>query len=191
MRKIVLLAMLVCTGTFAMAQNEAEQARDRVKALIKSGVTDITKLLPKHESEDEEDLDDDDGVSTTDPLAGKDEDFVRGYNDSRRKAYEEQKASFAEAGIDFRKTALGKLKQDSVGIFANIDNKLVAMKHIDFKEIERTGYTIRLKTRNLSHLKARLRHMHLLVARLFFAYISHMTETVFLNIMICSPATIP
>ena len=60
MRKIVLLAMLVCTGTFAMAQNEAEQARDRVKALIKSGVTDITKLLPKHESEDEEDFDDDD-----------------------------------------------------------------------------------------------------------------------------------
>ena len=134
MRKIVLLAMLVCTGTFAMAQNEAEQARDRVKALIKSGVTDITKLLPKHESEDEEDLDDDEDVPTTNPLAGKDEDFVRGYNDSRRKAYEEQKASFAEAGIDFRKTALGKLKQDSVGIFANIDNKLVAMKHVDADE---------------------------------------------------------
>lgn len=149
MRKIVLLAMLVCTGTFAMAQNEAEQARDRVKALIKSGVTDITKLLPKHESEDEEDLDDDEEVPTTDPLAGKDEDFVRGYNDSRRKAYEEQKASFAEAGIDFRKTALGKLKQDSVGIFANIDNKLVAMKHIDFKEIERTGYTNPFKDKEL------------------------------------------
>lgn len=134
MRKIVLLAMLVCTVTFAMAQNEAEQARDRVKALIKSGVTDITKLLPKHESEDEEDLDDDEEVPTTDPLAGKDEDFIRGYNDSRRKAYEEQKASLEKAGIDFRKTALGKLKQDSVGIFANIDNKLVAMKHVDADE---------------------------------------------------------
>lgn len=35
MRKIVLLAMPVCTGTFAMAQNEAEQARDRVKAINK------------------------------------------------------------------------------------------------------------------------------------------------------------
>lgn len=145
MRKIVLLAMLVCTGTFAMAQNEAEQARDRVKALIKSGVTDITKLLPKHESEDEEDLDDDEEVPTTDPLAGKDEDFVRGYNDSRRKAYEEQKASLEKAGIDFRKTALGKLKQDSVGIFANIDNKLVAMKHIDANENRITDTTLSSK----------------------------------------------
>lgn len=128
-----------------MAQNEAEQARDRVKALIKSGVTDITKLLPKHESEDEEDLDDDEEVPTTDPLAGKDEDFVRWYNDSRRKAYEVQKASFAEADIDFRKTALGKLKQDSVGIFANIDNKLVAMKHIDANENRITDNTLSSK----------------------------------------------
>ena len=118
MKKIVLLTMLlVSTSTFMMAQTPIEQAREKAKALIKGGVTDISKILPKHESDDEEDLDDDEEVPTTDPLAGKDVDFVRGYNDSRRKAYEEQKASFAEAGIDFRKTALGKLKQDSVGIF--------------------------------------------------------------------------
>ena len=132
MRKIVLLAMLVCTGTFAMAQNEAEQARDRVKALIKSGVTDITKLLPKHESEDEEDFDDDD--STIDPLEGKSEDYIRGFNDTRRKTYAEQKEAFTKAGIDFSKTSISKLKQDSVGIYANIDKKLVAMKHVDDDE---------------------------------------------------------
>lgn len=161
------------------------------KQLIKSGVTDITKLLPKHESEDEEDLDDDEEVPTTDPLAGKDEDFVRWYNDSRRKAYEVQKASFAEADIDFRKTALGKLKQDSVGIFANIDNKLVAMKHIDFKELERTGYINPFKDKEIITFDGKTSPYVFTSARLPFAFISHMTETVFLSIMICSPATIP
>lgn len=149
MRKIILAALLLtCASTFTMAQNEAEQARERAKALIKSGVTDITKLLPKHESDDEEDMDDDED-SSIDPLAGKDEDYVRAYNDSRRKAYEEQKASFASAGIDFSKTSLGKLKQDSVGIYANIGNNIVAMKHIDFKEIERTGYINPFKDKEL------------------------------------------
>jgi len=134
MRKIILAALLLtCASTFTMAQNEAEQARERAKALIKSGVTDITKLLPKHESDDEEDMDDDED-SSIDPLAGKDEDYVRAYNDSRRKAYEEQKASFASAGIDFSKTSLGKLKQDSVGIYANNEGKLIAMKHVDADE---------------------------------------------------------
>lgn len=133
MKKIVLLTMLlVSTSTFMMAQTPIEQAREKAKALIKGGVTDISKILPKHESDDEEDLDDAD--DEIDPLEGKSEEYIRGFNDARRKTYEEQKASFAKAGIDFRKTALGKLKQDSVGIFANIDNKLVAMKHIDANE---------------------------------------------------------
>ena len=79
MKKIVLLTMLlVSTSTFMMAQTPIEQAREKAKALIKGGVTDISKILPKHESDDEEDLDDDEEVPTTDPLAGKDEDFVRG-----------------------------------------------------------------------------------------------------------------
>lgn len=135
MKKIVLLTMLlVSTSTFMMAQTPIEQAREKAKALIKGGVTDISKILPKHESDDEEDLDDADDDSTIDPLEGKSEEYIRGFNDARRKTYEEQKASFAKAGIDFRKTALGKLKQDSVGIFANIDNKLVAMKHVDADE---------------------------------------------------------
>ena len=128
---------------------QAAQARERVKALIKSGETDISKLLPKHESDDDEDTDDDDEDSAIDPLAGKSEDEIRGYNDSRRKAYAEQKEAFAKAGIDFSKTTIGKLKQDSVGIYANIDNNLVAMKHIDFKEIERTGYTNPFKDKEL------------------------------------------
>ena len=135
MKKIVMLTMLlVSASTFMMAQTPIEQAREKAKALIKGGVTDISKILPKHESDDEEDLDDADDDSTIDPLEGKSEEYIRGFNDARRKTYEEQKASFAKAGIDFRKTALGKLKQDSVGIFANIDNKLVAMKHIDANE---------------------------------------------------------
>ena len=146
MKKIVLSALLlVGANTFAMAQTPAEQAaqaRERVKALIKSGETDISKLLPKHESDDDED-------SNVDPLAGKSEDYIRGYNDSRRKAYAEQKEAFTKAGIDFSKTTIGKLKQDSVGIYANIDNNLVAMKHIDFKEIERTGYTNPFKDKEL------------------------------------------
>ena len=128
---------------------QAAQARERVKALIKSGETDISKLLPKHESDDDEDTDDDDEDSVIDPLAGKSEDEIRGYNDSRRKAYAEQKEAFAKAGIDFSKTTIGKLKQDSVGIYANIDNNLVAMKHVDFKEIERTGYTNPFKDKEL------------------------------------------
>lgn len=145
MKKIVLLTMLlVSASTFMMAQTPAEQAREKAKALIKGGVTDISKILPKHESEDEEDLDDDDD-STIDPLEGKSEEYIRGFNDARRKTYEEQKASLAKAGIDFRKTALGKLKQDSVGIFANIDNKLVAMKHIDANENRITDNTLSSK----------------------------------------------
>lgn len=135
MKKNVLLTMLlVSTSTFMMAQTPIEQAREKAKALIKGGVTDISKILPKHESDDEEDLDDADDDTTIDPLEGKSEEYIRGFNDARRKTNEEQKASFAKAGIDFRKTALGKLKQDSVGIFANIDNKLVAMKHVDADE---------------------------------------------------------
>lgn len=137
MKKIVLSALLlVGASTFAMAQTpaeQAEQARERVKALIKSGETDISKILPKHESDDDEDLDDDDD-DTADPLAGKSEDYIRGYNDSRRQAYAEQKEAFTKAGIDFSKTSIGKLKQDSVGIYAHIDNNLVAMKHIDADE---------------------------------------------------------
>ena len=145
MKKIVLLTMLlVSTSTFMMAQTPIEQAREKAKALIKGGVTDISKILPKHESDDDEDIDDDDD-STIDPLEGKSEEYIRGFNDARRKTYEEQKASFAKAGIDFRKTALGKLKQDSVGIFANIDNKLVAMKHIDANENRITDTTLSSK----------------------------------------------
>ena len=144
MKKIVLLTMLlVSTSTFMMAQTPIEQAREKAKALIKGGVTDISKILPKHESDDDEDVDDDDD-STIDPLEGKSEEYIRGFNDARRKTYEEQKASFTKAGIDFNQTALSKLRMDSVGIYANIDNSLVAMKHIDFKEIERTGYTFRI-----------------------------------------------
>ena len=129
--------LLVGASTFAVAQTPAEQAaqaRERVKALIKSGETDISKLLPKHESDDDED-------SAIDPLAGKSEDEIRGYNDSRRKAYAEQKEAFTKAGIDFSKTAMGKLKQDSVGIYANIGGNLVAMKHIDADENRVTDTT--------------------------------------------------
>lgn len=146
MKKIVMLTMLlVSASTFMMAQTPIEQAREKAKALIKGGVTDISKILPKHESDDDEDLDDADDDSTIDPLEGKSEEYIRGFNDARRKTYEEQKASFAKAGIDFRKTALGKLKQDSVGIFANIDNKLVAMKHIDANENRITDTTLSSK----------------------------------------------
>lgn len=134
MKKIVLLTMLlVSASTFTMAQTPAEQAREKVKALIKAGVTDINQILPQHGSDDEEDMDDGE-ESAIDPLAGKSEDYIRGYNDARRKTYEEQKATFAKAGIDFSKTAMGKVKMDSVGIYANIDNSLVAMKHIDANE---------------------------------------------------------
>lgn len=46
MRKIILAALLLtCASTLTMAQNEAEQARERAKALIKSGVTDITNYF--------------------------------------------------------------------------------------------------------------------------------------------------
>ena len=149
MKKIVLLTMLlVSTSTFMMAQTPIEQAREKAKALIKGGVTDISKILPKHESDDDEDIDDDDD-STIDPLEGKSEEYIRGFNDARRKTYEEQKASFTKAGIDFNQTALSKLRMDSVGIYANIDNSLVAMKHIDFKEIERTGYINPFKDKEL------------------------------------------
>lgn len=135
MKKIVILTMLlVSASTFMMAQTPIEQAREKAKALIKGGVTDISKILPKHESDDEEDLDDDDDDSTIDPLEGKSEEYIRGFNDARRKTYEEQKASFAKAGIDFNQTALSKLRMDSVGIYANIDNSLVAMKHVDADE---------------------------------------------------------
>ena len=137
MKKIVLSAfMLVVASTFAVAQTPAEQAaqaRERVKALIKSGETDLSKILPKHEDDEDENFDDDED-SVIDPLAGKSEDEIRGYNDSRRKAYAEQKEAFTKAGIDFSKTAMGKLKQDSVGIYANIGGNLVAMKHIDADE---------------------------------------------------------
>ena len=145
MKKIVLSALLlVGASTFAMAQTpaeQAEQARERVKALIKSGVTDLSKILPQHESDDDEDLDDDDEDSAIDPLAGKSEDEIRGYNDSRRKAYAEQKEAFAKAGIDFSKTTIGKLKQDTVGIYTNIGGNLVAMKHIDADENRVTDTT--------------------------------------------------
>lgn len=145
MKKIVLSAfMLVVASTFAMAQTPAEQAaqaRERVKALIKSGETDLSKILPQHESDDDEDLDDDDDNTGIDPLAGKSEDYIRGYNDSRRQAYAEQKEAFTKAGIDFSKTAMGKLKQDSVGIYANIGGNLVAMKHIDANENRVTDTT--------------------------------------------------
>ena len=134
MKKIILLTtLLVGTSTFAMAQSPVEQARERAKALIKGGVTDISKILPKHESDDDEDVDDDDD-STIDPLEGKSEDYIRGFNDTRRKTYAEQKEAFTKAGIDFSKTSISKLKQDSVGIYANIDKKLVAMKHVDADE---------------------------------------------------------
>jgi len=152
MKKIVLSAfMLVVASTFAVAQTPAEQAaqaRERVKALIKSGETDLSKILPKHEDDEDENFDDDED-SVIDPLAGKSEDEIRGYNDSRRKAYAEQKEAFTKAGIDFSKTAMGKLKQDSVGVYANIGGNLVAMKHIDFKEIERTGYINPFKDKEL------------------------------------------
>lgn len=149
MKKIVMLTMLlVSASTFMMAQTPIEQAREKAKALIKGGVTDISKILPKHESDDDEDIDDDDD-STIDPLEGKSEEYIRGFNDARRKTYEEQKASFTKAGIDFNQTALSKLRMDSVGIYANIDNSLVAMKHIDFKEIERTGYINPFKDKEL------------------------------------------
>lgn len=109
MKKIVMLTMLlVSASTFMMAQTPIEQAREKAKALIKGGVTDISKILPKHESDDDEDIDDDDD-STIDPLEGKSEEYIRGFNDARRKTYEEQKASFAKAGIDFNQTALSKL----------------------------------------------------------------------------------
>ncbi len=140
--------LLVSASTFMMAQTPIEQAREKAKALIKGGVTDISKILPKHESDDDEDVDDDDD-STIDPLEGKSEEYIRGFNDARRKTYEEQKASFAKAGIDFNQTALSKLRMDSVGIYANIDNSLVAMKHIDFQEIERTGYINPFKDKEL------------------------------------------
>ena len=144
MKKIVLSAlMLVVASTFAMAQTPAEQAaqaRERVKALIKSGETDLSKILPQHKDDEDEDLDDDED-SAIDPLAGKSEDEIRGYNDSRRKAYAEQKEAFTKAGIDFSKTAMGKLKQDSVGIYANIGGNLVAMKHIDADENRVTDTT--------------------------------------------------
>ena len=150
MKKIVMLTMLlVSASTFMMAQTPIEQAREKAKTLIKGGVTDISKILPKHESDDDEDVDDDDDDSTIDPLEGKSEEYIRGFNDARRKTYEEQKASFAKAGIDFNQTALSKLRMDSVGIYANIDNSLVAMKHIDFKEIERTGYINPFKDKEL------------------------------------------
>lgn len=93
--------LLVSTSTFMMAQTPIEQAREKAKALIKGGVTDISKILPKHESDDDEDIDDDDD-STIDPLEGKSEEYIRGFNDARRKTYEEQKASFTKAGIDFK-----------------------------------------------------------------------------------------
>ena len=144
MKKIVLSALLlVGASTFVMAQTpaeQAEQARERVKALIKSGETDLSKILPQHESDDDEDLDDDED-SAIDPLAGKSEDYIRGYNDSRRAAYAEQKEAFTKAGIDFSKTSIGKLKQDSVGIYANIGGNLVAMKHIDANENRVTDTT--------------------------------------------------
>ena len=93
MKKIVLLSMLlVSASTFMMAQTPIEQAREKAKALIKGGVTDISKILPKHESDDEEDLDDDDDDdSTIDPLEGKSEEYIRGFNDARRKTYGECK----------------------------------------------------------------------------------------------------
>ena len=48
MKKIVLLSMLlVSASTFMMAQTPIEQAREKAKALIKGGVTDISKILPK------------------------------------------------------------------------------------------------------------------------------------------------
>ena len=48
MKKIVMLTMLlVSASTFMMAQTPIEQAREKAKALIKGGVTDISKILPK------------------------------------------------------------------------------------------------------------------------------------------------
>ena len=77
MKKIVMLTMLlVSASTFMMAQTPIEQAREKAKALIKGGVTDISKILPKHESDDDEDIDDDDD-STIDPLEGKSEEYIR------------------------------------------------------------------------------------------------------------------
>lgn len=146
MKKFILSALLlVGASTFTMAQTAAEQ----VKALIKSGGTDINKILPQNESEDDKFLDDDDDTNI-DQLAGKSEEYIRGYNDSRRAAYAEQKEAFIEAGIDFSQTAIAKFKQDSVGIYANIGGKLVPMKYTEVKEIERTGYFNPFKDKELS-----------------------------------------
>lgn len=91
MKKIVMLTMLlVSASTFMMAQTPIEQAREKAKALIKGGVTDISKILPKHESDDDEDIDDDDD-STIDPLEGKSEEYIRGFNDARRKLMKSRK----------------------------------------------------------------------------------------------------
>ena len=83
MKKIVMLTMLlVSASTFMMAQTPIEQAREKAKALIKGGVTDISKILPKHESDDDED-NDDEHDSTIDQLEGKSLENLRGYNNAR------------------------------------------------------------------------------------------------------------
>lgn len=150
MKKIILSALLlVGASTFTMAQTPAEQVMEKVKALIKNGGTDISKILPQQESDDKKYLDDDDDTDI-DQLAGKSEDYIRGYNDSRRAAYAEQKEAFIKAGVDLSQTTIGNFKQDSVGIYAHIGGNLVPMKYIEVKEIERTGYFNPFKDKELS-----------------------------------------
>lgn len=119
MKRILLSLMLASASSFSMAQNVIEQAKKLIEAY--GGVISTTTIQPKQDEE----------AVTPDPLEGQSDDYIRGYNDSRREAYAEQQRMFAQMGQDFSQAAMSQLKLDSVGIYVNMGSGLVAMKHVD------------------------------------------------------------
>lgn len=119
MKKVLLSLMLASVSSFSMAQNVIEQAKKLIDAF--GGVTTTTTIQPEQEEE----------ISIPDPLEGQSDDYIRGYNDTRREAYAEQKRMFAQMGQDFTEAAMSQLKFDSVGIYTKKDDGLVAMKHVE------------------------------------------------------------
>lgn len=133
-RFFLMAALIVSASTFTFAQSAEElKEAERIKEMINNGTLDsIIQSATKDNDDDNEEI--------ANPFDSQPEEVVRGMNDARRESYEELAKNLALSGHTIEESGVQHAKMDSVGIYASIDGKLVAMKHINYHESTGTGF---------------------------------------------------
>lgn len=128
MKKLLLFSVLLAFTSIlvhAQSSKDMDEQIKRIEEMVKNGTYSPDSFLIGMPKGDEAEM------KISDPLDNsQNEDVIRARNDARREAYAEKQAMLAKKGY----TMEDAIKYDTVGIYADMGDKLVPMKHIEANE---------------------------------------------------------